>query len=273
MTHEAYQLTNQAAQIYESQKVPAMFRPLAEATVNLIQVDAAGHVLDVACGTEILARVVGEKFPVIQRLVGSDLNQGMLDVARTLTAAERYKSEWYEADVGSLPFDSQKFSICFCQQGLQFFPDKEKALSEIHRVIKPGGRLVLSVWSEISPLFAILAEALEQHIGTAIAERSLALFAFRNQEYIENLLTGAGFTGHKIHTLTVERQIGPAHDAIPAEIAGNPVGVEVAEQGAKVLELIVQRVINNLSPYRISKGFSIPQTTFLFETRAGAPGI
>ena len=270
MTRETYQLTNQAAQIYESQKVPAMFRPLAEATVNRIQVDTIDHVLDVACGTGILARVVGEKFPGIQRLVGSDLNQGMLDVARTLTTDEPYKSEWYAADVGSLPFDSQTFSLCFCQQGLQFFPDKENALSEVHRVIRSDGRLVLSVWSEISPLFAILAEALEHHIGTAIAARSLAPFAFRNQEDIENLLTGAGFTGHKIHTLTIERQIGPAHNAIPAEVAGNPVGVEVAEQGAKVLELIVQRVTENLSPYRVGEGYSIPQTTFLFETRAGA---
>jgi len=270
MTHETYQLTNKAAQIYESQKVPAMFRPLAESTVNLIQIDAIDHVLDVACGTGILARVVGEKFPNIQRLVGSDLNQGMLDIAQTLTTDEPYKSEWYAADVGSLPFDSRTFTICFCQQGLQFFPDKEKALSEIHRISKPDGKLVLSVWSEISPLFAILAEALEQHIGTAIAERSLAPFAFRNQEHIENLLTNAGFTGHKVHTLTVERRIGPAHDSIPAEIAANPVGVEVTEQGAKVFELILKRVIKNLSPYRVDGGFAIPQTTFLFETRAGA---
>jgi len=269
MTHETYQLTNQAAQIYESQKVPAMFRPLAEATINWIQVDPTDHVLDVACGTGILARVVGKKFPSIERLVGSDLNQGMLDVAKTLTAAEPYKSEWYAADVGLLPFDKRTFTICFCQQGLQFFPDKEKALSEIHRVIKTDGRLVLNVWSEISPLFAILAEALEQYIGTAIAERSLAPFAFRNQEHIESLLTEAGFTGHKMHTLTVERQIGPAHDAIPAEIAGNPVGIEVAEQGAEVLDLIVQRVVKNLSPYKAGEGFSIPQTTFLFETKVG----
>lgn len=270
MTNETYQLTNQAAQIYESQKVPAMFRPLAESTVNLIQLDAVDHVLDVACGTGILARVVGEKFPKIQRLVGSDLNQGMLDVATTLTVAEPYKSEWYAADVGSLPFDSHTFTLCFCQQGLQFFPDKAKALSEIHRVIKPNGRLVLSVWSEISPFFEVLAEALERHIGTAIAERSLAPFAFRNQDQIENLLTAAGFTGHKVHTLTVDRQICPAQDAIPAEIAGNPVGVEVAEHGAEVHDLIVQRVIENLSPYRVGEGFSIPQATFLFETKAGA---
>jgi ubiquinone/menaquinone biosynthesis C-methylase UbiE len=113
----------------------------------------------------------------------------MLDVARSLTAAEPYKNEWYAADVGSIPFDSQSFTICFCQQGLQFFPNKEKALSEIHRVIKPGGRLVLSVWSEVSPLFAILAEALEQHISIALAKRSLAPFTFRNQERNENLLT------------------------------------------------------------------------------------
>ena len=97
----------------------------------------------------------------------------------------------------------------------------------------------------------------------------LAPFAFRNREHIENLLSNAGFNAHKIHTLTVERRIGPAQDAIPAEIAGNPVGVEVAAQGADVLDLIVQKVIKNLSPYRVDGGFSIPQTTFLFETRAG----
>lgn len=269
MSHETYQLTNQAAQIYESQKVPAMFRPLAESTVSLIQVDSTDDILDVACGTGILARVIGEKYPDIQRLVGSDLNQGMLDVARTLTATEPYKSEWYAADVGSLPFDNHSFTLCFCQQGLQFFPDKAKALSEIHRVLKPDGRLVLSIWSEVSPLFTILAEALERHIGTAIAERSLAPFAFRDQAHIENLLTKAGFTEHKVQILTVDRQIGLAKESIPAEIAGNPVGEEVANKGPEVLNRIVQRVTDHLVPYKLNEGFSIPQTTFLFETRVG----
>ena len=94
MTGDTFQLTASAAQNYEAQKVPAMFRPLAELTVSEVEVRNDDKVLDVACGTGIVARVVGEKMPKIERLVGSDLNEGMLKVARKLTEGATYRSEW-----------------------------------------------------------------------------------------------------------------------------------------------------------------------------------
>ncbi len=119
MTSNTFQLTKGAAQSYEGQKVPAIFRPLAEATVSEIELNENDKVLDVACGTGIVVRVIGERLPNIARLVGSDLNEGMLEVARKLTDGASHHPEWRQSEVSHLPFETDSFSKCFCQQGLQ----------------------------------------------------------------------------------------------------------------------------------------------------------
>ena len=82
MSSSTFQLSKMAAQSYEKQKVLAIFRPIAEATVNEIELTDSDKILDVACGTGIIMRVIGERSPNITRLAGVDINESMLEVAR-----------------------------------------------------------------------------------------------------------------------------------------------------------------------------------------------
>ena len=86
-------------------------------------------------------------------IVATDRDPRMIDAARNLTDANSRSCEWRTADVTKLPFEAGTFSVALCQQGLQFFPDRELALREIERVLQPGGRIALTVWSEASALF------------------------------------------------------------------------------------------------------------------------
>ena len=156
----------------------------------------------------------------------------------------------------------------FVSKGYSFFPDKLAALVELHRVLKSGGRLILSIWSDISPFFDILARSLKRHIGSSIAEKSLAPFAFRDRVTIEGLLASSGFIEISVQTVDVDRKLEPAKASIPAEIKGNPVGAEIEAYGPDTLSLIVQEVKENLSSYSTEEGFSVPQTTFLFSAVA-----
>ena len=212
---ETYQLGGGAATIFEEQKVPAIFAPLAEATLDVVPLFGDGSVLDVACGTGIVARKARARIGPSARIVGVDLNEAMIDAARNLTDASSRSCEWHTADVTKLPFEDGTFSVALCQQGLQFFPDRELALQEIERVLRPEGRIALTVWSEASALFEALAESLRQHVNDEVAERSLAPFSHNGSKL--------GFIDVSAQILTVERVLSAPESAIPKEIMGNPI--------------------------------------------------
>jgi len=108
-------------------------------------------VLDVACGTGVVTRAAAERVASGGRVAGIDLNPGMIAVARSLPPTAGAAIEWHEASALALPFADSGFDVVLCQQGLQFFPDKALALREMRRVLRPGGRLALSVWNNAGP--------------------------------------------------------------------------------------------------------------------------
>ena len=139
-----FQLSTKAVEGYETQKVPALFSPLARGTIEAISLPESAQVIDIACGTGIITRVVAAQLTGAGRIVGTDLNSAMLEVAEKTMPKTSHVIEWFVCDVTELPFGDGKFDIAFCQQGLQFFPDKPKALAEIRRVLKPEGWLFLT---------------------------------------------------------------------------------------------------------------------------------
>ena len=268
LNHESFHLNADAADIYESQKVVAIFRPLALATIGSIGIDPGDQVIDVACGTGIVSRVLEERHPDLARIVGVDLNPSMIEKSKSLTSDSASRIEWYQSDVAALPFQDHSFSLAICQQGLQYFPQKETALSEIRRVVEPGGRLALTVWSGASPLFVVIARALGTHINEDVARRSLTPFSFNDQAHISSLIRAAGFSEMAVTRIVVDREVGPASHSIPREIASNPIASEVESEGSQVMKSIVESVDASLADFRVGDGFIVPQESFLFTARS-----
>jgi SAM-dependent methyltransferase len=133
-----------AAETYERYMVPAIFGPWAEDLLALAMPTPGERVLDVACGTGVVARLVAQRVAPTGTVVGFDLNPGMLAVARTLPLPQGAKIEWREGNVSAMPFPDASFDLTLCQQGLQFFPDRSAALREMRRVLAPRGRLALA---------------------------------------------------------------------------------------------------------------------------------
>jgi SAM-dependent methyltransferase len=150
---------------YEEYLVPTVFGPYAERLVALADPKVGERVLDVACGTGIVARHAAPRVGPTGHVVGIDLIPAMVEVARSAAEGLRPPIEWHVGDVSTLPFPDAAFDVAFCQQGLQFFPDRAAALKELHRTLAPGGRLALSVWRPIRylPIWLHIATALERH--------------------------------------------------------------------------------------------------------------
>ena len=81
------------------------------------------------------------------RVVGLDINAGMMAFARSLPQRNSPAIEWHEGSALEMPFSDAVFDLVLCQLGLQFFPNRPIALAETSRVLAPSGRLALSVFS------------------------------------------------------------------------------------------------------------------------------
>ena len=254
-----------AAEKYQAQKVPAVFGPLARATFAAITLPENAGVLDLACGTGIVTKIVAERLPGIGRIVGTDLNPAMIEVARQTMHDTRHAVEWAVADVSNLPFGDGEFDVAFCQQGLQFFPDKPAALREIRRVLAPNGRLVLTVWSAISPLFQAVSDSLRIRVSEAAADQAVHPFAFRDGDVIAALLAGAGFSIANASTLLVQRPLTPARAAIREEILATPYEMALRKKGNDTIDAIVDDVDIALERYRDGDNLIVPQEAHLFQ--------
>lgn len=268
MARDTFQLKGNAAAIYEEQKVPSIFGPLAHATLAAVSVLPSDAVLDAACGTGIVARTLRDRLGPMARIIGVDINEGMIETARTLTRDRPDEFEWHVADIANLPFANASFSVVICQQGIQFFPNEPEALSEFRRVLTNNGQLILSVWAGASDFFKALAAAYERHVDAQIARQSLAPFTYRGAERLPELLEQAGFRDFDVQSISIDRLISNPKQSIPKEILGSPVGSEVAERGDTIMQHIVEEVISSCSGYQRGADLVIPQHAHLITARA-----
>src|SRR5688572_5521057 len=105
------------ATIYEDWFVPAVFAPLARKVIDQTEIAPDARVLDVACGTGIVARLIAQRIGAQGRVVGLDLSPAMLAVARRAAASAGLSVEWHEGSAEALPFADSTFDLVFCQMG------------------------------------------------------------------------------------------------------------------------------------------------------------
>ncbi len=133
--------------LYEEYLVPLIFEQYAEGLAQRLASRKLTRVLEVAAGTGVVTRHLASLLPNDVSIVGTDLNQPMLDLASEMGTSRPV--EWRQADAMQLPFADESFDAVVCQFGVMFFPDKTKAFSEARRVLKAGGVLLFSVWDRI----------------------------------------------------------------------------------------------------------------------------
>src|SRR2546425_1024714 len=191
-----WQFVGSVPENYERYLVPSIFGPFAADLIDIAAPRENERVLDIACGTGIVARTAARRVGRRGSVVGLDTSAPMLEAARSAAAREGISVEWREGSAVKLPFLDGAFDLVLCQQGLQFFPDRPMALREMRRVLAPRGRLELSVWRPIdrSPGFAVLVEALTRHISPqAGALMTSGPFGLSDAEELRALVASANF--------------------------------------------------------------------------------
>jgi ubiquinone/menaquinone biosynthesis C-methylase UbiE len=265
---DEWSLSGQGPETYEQFQVPSTFEPLARRLLDRVRLKRGQKVLDVACGTGVVARLAAAIVGNSGDVVGIDFNAGMLGVAEENTPPEITNIVWLQGDASALTCDDAEFDVVICQQGLQFFPDKIGALREMHRVLASDGRVWLAVWRspEHSPINYAFNEVLGRYLGSEIEMMSRAPFALGDADELRSLLVDAGFHDIAIEAAGISRHMLPPETSIPALLTSLPFGPQIAALDEMTRSSIVGEISDALAVYRTDEGFSVPQGTHIVST-------
>jgi SAM-dependent methyltransferase len=177
--------------------------------------------------------------------------------------------QWQEAGADKLPFPDGSFNVVYCQLGLQFFADRTAALREMRRVSSAEGRLALMVWRGIheSPGFAVLAEALEQHIGQAAAAIMRAPFGLSSADELEALVRAAGFQNVAIHQRSGTVRFPSVERFVLSYVGGSPLAGPVSKADDAAREALIIDVRKALKRYASNAELAFPIAAHLLSAR------
>jgi len=224
-----WELKGTPGEIYEQHMVPAIFARWAPALVDAAHVRAGERVLDVACGTGVVTRLVAERVGPKGRVVGLDLNPGMLATAQT--AASGLSIEWHEGSALSMAVADATFDAVLCQQGLQFFPDRPSALREMRRVLRPSGRTAIAVWGELerNQIYAAFHAALQATVRSDLAELITAPFSWPSGTALKSAAEDVGFRNVRLSTRSLSMVLEGGLEQAIQSFAATPVAPGVGE--------------------------------------------
>lgn len=249
---------------YESYFVPAMFLPWAAILLRHAALEPGEGVLDVACGTGVVARQAARRVGSDGQVSAIDINTQMIALARSLPAPTGAKVAWLEGDAVALPFADAAFDVVLCQHAMPFFPDPAAATREMRRVLKPGGRALAIVLQGLEQhvVFRALMESVARHLAVPISVVQIP-FALCNADDLRNLYAGAGFVDVEIRPESTTVRFPHADRFVPLAVMSSAAAVPAFAQltgsaKAELIEAIRSEIEPAIQGFRSSDFVSFP---------------
>lgn len=243
---------------YERFFVPAIGKPLANDLIRFAALRPGERVLDVACGTGIVARLAAQQVGPGGAVAGVDIHPGMLATAQA-SAPANLSIEWHQSSAEAMPLPDSALDVVLCQLGLQFMPDKLAALKEMRRVLAPGGRLFLNMPGPTPKFFAAMAEAMKRHINLQAAGFIHQVFALHDLTEIRQLLSEAGFHDITLQVNDKTLNLPPSKDFLWQYIHSTPLAGMVAQVDDAALAALECEVVEAWREFETGDGLSYRQ--------------
>ena len=260
---ETFQITPEQAAAYEELFVPALFAQWAPMMVDLAVVREGQRVLDVACGTGVLARVAADRVGASGSVVGLDLNPAMLDVA----ARVRPDIVWREGDVSELPFEAESFDAVVCQSAVFFFPDVDQAFAEMARVVRRGGVVAIQTYADLADQSGFKElDAIVRRIAPGEALDLLDTYwSMGDLPKLCGALERAGLPIAETRTTVGKVLYGTVDNLVETEIKGTPLADRLSQ--SQIEQIRTESAATLDSYHTPDRGLEMPITAHLVAAR------
>jgi len=222
---------------YENMFVPAVFAPWPPHLTSAASVRNGSHVLDIACGTGVLARYALAAVGPTGRVVGVDPAPGMLAAAREVEPT----IDWVLCGAEALELEDASFDCVMSQFGMMFFQDRLKAIGEMFRVLKPGGSLAIAVWDTIerNPGYLGIISVLQEELGTAAANALRLPYSLGDSGIVTSELEVGGFVDVSVETKAEVARFPSSRVMLEADLRGWLPLFDIYLSEAKINEVLV----------------------------------
>lgn len=265
---DSFQIPIEVAEVYEQKFVPSIFAEWAPYVLDAAAVGPGSRLLDVACGTGIVARVALERLGAAKTVVGVDLNEAMLTVARRIAP----DISWKRADSVDLPFAADEFDAVTCQMALMFMPDRVGALAEMARVATAEGRVAVVVPAtlDVQPAYRAFVDIAARHVGLEARSLLETYFACGDANELATLAEQAGLEVIELRTPTGVARFESSDDFVATEVEGSPLAERIDDATYTALR---DDVRIGLDRYTTTRGtFEIPLVCHVVAARPANRG-
>jgi SAM-dependent methyltransferase len=254
---------------YDRYLGPTMFEPFAADMAGRLVVPLRGRVLELACGTGIVTRLLRRTLPQSVDILATDFNEPMLEYARQQTG-KAAGLEWRQADAGALPFPDAAFDAVVIQFGLMFVPDKVQALRESRRVLKPGGQLLVNVWDSMdqNPFIRIAHETVAAFYPQDPPQFFTVPYGMHDRSALAAMAATAGLKEIQVETVGLTAESASAVALATGVIEGTPVSLTIHERGSTPIRAIVEAVAAKLARLGGAKPTRVKLQAHILEARA-----
>jgi ubiquinone/menaquinone biosynthesis C-methylase UbiE len=258
-----WQMSNSAAENYEKIPVRYILGPWAHGLVEASGLQGDERVLDLACGTGVVTRAAAARLGPTGHITGLDLNEGMLDVAKTIAVSGSGRVDWARGSALEIDEADATFDLVLCQQGLQFFPDKAKAVSETYRVLNAGGRICFSVWAGAGPYNEAVAAAISEHIDDATAQQYLTTRKVPDADTLQSLFLNAGFKDIQVKREEKRIRLPDIENFVLAHLLGTPISEALAALPESRLSALARSTVERVAVYADGQDVVVPDSIHL----------
>lgn len=215
-------------ELYDRHMGPVLFEPYARDLAARVPAGTR-RILEVAAGTGRVTKHLVATLPADGELRATDLNPPMIEEGKRRVTDPRVK--WEVADAQALG-GAQNFDVVACQFGLMFVPDKLLALTEMRRVLKPGGTLLLSTWDDLAknPATLILHELAYAASPNDPPTFMKTPFSMPDPAALKKLVEDAGFSQVRVDTVATTGEASSAADIAAGFVRGNPLYNQLTER-------------------------------------------